>query len=1128
MISPDAARHSVPGAAPLRWGTDGVSSPEQAFVLPVGTVTFLLTDVAGSTQLWERESDESMRAAIVRHYEILSAAVDAHGGVRPQEQGEGDSIVAAFARPSDALAAASVAQTALAAEPWTTSDPLRVRMAIHTGEAHLRDDANYAGQAIIRTARLRNIGHGGQVLVSGATRDLAVDQTGIRFDLRPLGEHRLRDLGRPEHVWQLVVPGAPDEFDDLVTLDSVPNTLPVSLSPFIGREPEIAELAGLVSTERLVTATGTGGAGKTRLAQQVGAELIDQFPVGVWWVDLAPLDRDGVESAVRVAFGISEGAQTAFEEAVRRQLGDERCLLIVDNCEHVTDTVAPLLDRLLRHAPMLHVLATSRVMLDLPGEHAWRVPALALPDRSAVSTVEALSQFDAVRLFCDRARRARPNFDLTTANGPIVAEICHRLDGIPLAIELAAARTRMLDPQRILDGLDDAFRILAGGSKALMPRQQTLEASIAWSHDLLSPSERTLLRRLSVFVDGWTLDTAEAVCPDPEEGEDALDAFAVFDALDRLVDHSLVHTVDTPMGLRFGMLETIRQFALRQLAADPEEHEAAIRRHSAHFLDWTISLGDDLLLGCDVATLDGIPPERANILTATDTAIARGDFTGPCHALAALAPVLEIPDWAPMSPKVFAQLDRLQPRVEPEDQWLVHFVRQKMYALRGNPMSELETLEGMRQSAEAAGQAVGVGISRYMTLSIFATAGLPVLDEMKEVVDDLERHSPGWAANGRKLLAVIAAYQGRLVLVDEALAKTDSELRGPIHRGAVDLATGMLAFSRGEPLVARAAVTAALEGRYLYLSATNVAGAFLAFAGADLGVDLTAVTEARLRRSYEVDGNVLGSVTADGLRALHHLLNDDVATADMFLRRSTDTSASIGMNGGWPNERYALVAAGVGDYEDQLAQEGGPTLTSSNHRARAEQHLQRGDFAAALDDADVAIAIGLAERGYRNLVTTLDCVSRVFTAAGRHTEAARLLGACDAFRAERSSVRYPCLQRLADAAAEASRAALGDEAFDTALTEGSTLSLEAAADYARRLRSVQASTTVGWDALTPAEARVAELVAEGLTNPQVAKELLMGAETVKTHLSRVFDKVGVANRKELIVAASRRAADRHR
>ena len=260
-----SGRSSLSG--PVRWGVDGVTSPQQAFVLPVGTVTFLLTDVAGSTRMWESEDDDAMRTAIVRHYEILSEIVNAHGGVRPQEQGEGDSIVAAFARPSDALAAAAVAQAALGAEEWPTGAPIRVRMAIHTGEAHLRDDTNYAGQAIIRTARLRAVGHGGQVLVSGATRDLAVDQLGDRFDLRFLGEHRLRDLGRPEHVWQLVVPGGVDEFEPLATLDAVPNSLPVSLSPFIGREAEVAELAALVAAERLVTATGTGGAGKTRLAQ---------------------------------------------------------------------------------------------------------------------------------------------------------------------------------------------------------------------------------------------------------------------------------------------------------------------------------------------------------------------------------------------------------------------------------------------------------------------------------------------------------------------------------------------------------------------------------------------------------------------------------------------------------------------------------------------------------------------------------------------------------------------------------------------------------------------------------------------------------------------------------------------
>ena len=605
---------------PFRWGAHGVTSPSRAFALPIGTVTFLLTDVEGSTRLWSSESAETMHAAMGRQLEILARAVDENEGVRPQEQGEGDSIVAAFARPSDALRAALAAQRALGAEAWPTRSPILVRMAIHTGEAELRDDANYAGQAIIRCARLRALGHGGQVLVSGATRDLAIDQVAAEFELRPLGEHRLRDLGRPEVVWQLAHPELRAEFPPLVSLDASPHNLPVVMAPFIGRLEEIDTLSELVRSNRLVTATGAGGAGKTRLAQQVGAHVLDEFTAGVWWVELAAVTPEGVEGAVRLAIGMSDTMNVALEEAVRRKLDGRRSLLIIDNCEHVTGSVAPLVARLMSTAPTLHILATSRVTLDLPGELPWRVPSLALPDRHAALAVEVLSQFDAVRVFCDRARRARPNFRLDDDNGPAIAELCHRLDGIPLALELAAARCRMMSPMQILEGLDDSMRLLTGGSRALMPRQQTLEASIGWSVDLLTDAERVLLARLSVFVGGWALQAAETVCADS-----TLSSYAVFDALDRLVDHSLVTVSDAKRGSRFSMLETVCQFAWRMLSAEAGERSSVRDRHCAYFVDlvdsWNDRDHDDLY---DLAEL--IELDEANTNASFDHLVHRGEI----------------------------------------------------------------------------------------------------------------------------------------------------------------------------------------------------------------------------------------------------------------------------------------------------------------------------------------------------------------------------------------------------------------------------------------------------------------------------------------------------------------------
>ena len=594
--------------------SDSPNVPADGFALPAGTVTFLLTDVEGSTLGWQ-ESPEQMGPAIARHYEILDRAVAANGGVRPQEQGEGDSIVAAFSRASDALLAATEAQQALAAEPWSDAlrMPIRVRMAIHTGEAQMRNNANYVGQAIIRTARLRAIAQGGQILVSQAARDLAVDQLGGHIEFLDLGLHRLKDLARPEHVWQVVVPGLSTEFPPLKSLDATPNNLPVDLSTFVGRQSEIAAVASLCDTNRLVVVTGTGGAGKTRLAQQVGAQMADQFEDGVWWIELAPLEPSAVLDVIAGVLRITEPHKIA-EKLVGRTL-----LIVLDNCEHVLEVIAPLVHAIMAVCPRVRILATSRGPLDVPGEVTWRVPPLGLPTPGEGMTVETLAQFDAVRLFVDRAIRARPNFGLTTENGPAVAEICSRLDGIPLAIELAAARAKSLTPQQILAGLEDSLRLLTGGSRLVMPRQQTLEASIAWSYELLASSERTLLRRLSVFAGGWDLESAESICSD-----ESLPAMDVLDALEHLIDQSLVRVDETGSVARYRLLETVRQYSGR-LLLDSTESARLVRAHMEWFGRLARALGP-LSDGPDEFVSEGrLVPERDNIAAALRAIQKGGD-----------------------------------------------------------------------------------------------------------------------------------------------------------------------------------------------------------------------------------------------------------------------------------------------------------------------------------------------------------------------------------------------------------------------------------------------------------------------------------------------------------------------
>ena len=571
------------------------SGEERAFRLPTGTVTFLLSDVEGSTRRWE-EAPEAMSVAIPRHYELLDEAIVRHGGVRPVEQGEGDSVVGAFSRASDAVAAAVAAQHAFVSEPWPEGAELRVRMAVHTGEAQLRDHGYYLGQALNRGARIRAAGHGGQVLVSATTAALVADRLPPRVTLADLGLHRLKDLGRSERIWQLTHPDLPSTFPPLRSLDVFRHNLPIQLTPLIGRENEIVDVGSRLAGERLVTLTGSAGVGKTRLALAVAAEALDQYPGGVWWLELAALaDPNAVGRTALAALGSRETAGTPVAHQLAVELGDQPSLLVLDNCEHLLAACAELVSALLLANPSVSVLTSSREALGVTGEITWRVPSMRCPSPDAAVDVPALSQYDAVVLFVERARRARPSFAVNDANAPAVAEICYRLDGIPLAVELAAARCRQMSPERIASELDDRFRLLTGGARTVMARQQTLAASVDWSHDRLDEAERMAFRRLGVFAGPFPLEAAEAVVA--AEGD--LDPAEVFDLISRLVDKSLVVADEGPHGEpRYRLLETLRAYALDRGRTAGEL--ATLRNaHAAWWADWLEPRGampsDDIL-----------------------------------------------------------------------------------------------------------------------------------------------------------------------------------------------------------------------------------------------------------------------------------------------------------------------------------------------------------------------------------------------------------------------------------------------------------------------------------------------------------------------------------------------------
>ncbi|HSJ05028.1 MAG TPA: adenylate/guanylate cyclase domain-containing protein, partial [Verrucomicrobium sp.] len=587
-------------------------------VPPTGTITFLFSDIEGSTKKWEQQP-EAMQAALGKHDRMLREIFAACSGYVFKTIG--DAFCVAFDTAQCALAGALESQRALRDADWGPLGPLRVRMALHTGAAEHRD-GDYFGQALNRTARILAAAHGGQVLVSLLTEELLRDHIPQGVSLRHLGEHRLRDLARPEHLYQLVASDLPSEFGGLRSLESVANNLPIQLSTFIGREREMAEVKRVLGGTRLLTLTGMGGTGKTRLSLQVAADVLDHYPDGVWLVEFATIDDESlVLETVAAALNLRQEAERPLTSTLTQYLRDRHLLLILDNCEHVVAACARLAEVLLRACPRLSILASSREAMSIAGEIAWPVPPLSLPEdwreiSDAPNALERLASYEAVRLFAERARLARPAFQLSKESAPLVAQICWRLDGIPLAIELAASRIRVLTLQQIVDRLDDRFHLLTTGNRNAVPRQQTLRLLIDWSHDLLSDAERRLFRRLSVFARGRTLEAIEAICSG--EGVEEMD---IIDLLTQLVDKSLVYVEKLPKhGARYFILESIWDYANEKLA-DAGEVERFRIRHLDYFLNFAREAAPKIRGHGQREWLESVAQEEFNIRFALEAAL---------------------------------------------------------------------------------------------------------------------------------------------------------------------------------------------------------------------------------------------------------------------------------------------------------------------------------------------------------------------------------------------------------------------------------------------------------------------------------------------------------------------------
>jgi predicted ATPase/class 3 adenylate cyclase/DNA-binding CsgD family transcriptional regulator len=1082
------------------WSELGVSG------LPTGTVTLLLADVEGSTRLWEIQPEE-MSAAIARLDGTLTELVAAHDGVRPVEQGEGDSFVLAFARASDAVACALALQRAPLA-------PIRLRIGLNTGEIQLRDEGNYVGPTINRTGRLRDLAHGGQTVLSGATESMVIDHLPDDAWLNDLGSHSLRDLPRPERVVQLCHPDIRNDFPTLRTAETPgAQRLPAQLTRFVGRQAQMADVRGFLADSRLVTLTGAGGAGKTRLAIEVAREVDGD----VRYVDLAPITAPGmVPTAVARALALPDHPGRSTMETIVRFLRGSPKLIVLDNCEHLLDASAALIVEMLDRCPVLTVLTTSREPIAVPGEVTWRVPSLSLAD-------------EAIELFADRARLIRPDFKPTDDNMALVTEICRRLDGMPLAIELAAARVRAMSLEEILDSLHDRFRLLTGGSRTAVRRQQTLRASVDWSYALLTEPERILFRRLAAVMGGAELGGIQEVGSDGD-----VQRHQVLDLLTLLVDKSLVIAEENSGRTRYRLLETVRQYALEKLG-ESGEADVVRARHRDHYTAMAAVLDAPATGGRD--HLVEVEAEIDNLRAAFGWSLERSDTELALQLASSLEPL-----WLTRG-RLREGLTWFDAALQNEAQDLTPAVLARALADRAMIDATIITTDSTPQAERALAIARELDDPGLLAKALTACGCVNgynpavAVPYFAEAIELARAQNDGWTLSlilGWQALGAFMAGDPIAVraAAEEGLALSDS-IGDRFNSRLCRWAIGVALFTQGDlrPAITQFSdlVVEAEEAHdaLFLVSSLFVHSHLLGRSGDVCGA--TARANAALEAAAEL------GAWHEGLAylALAHaaMAAGDVAAANeaviACVQRVSDHRETFAVC----MYATAQVALARGDLDvARRCADDAVSATSGSHLAsalisRARVAIAQGDLDQANRDAHDALAVAEGVQAYEPVPGILESLACIAAASGSLREVARLFGAADAMRDRMGSVRF----KIDDAACEAwmskARDGLGESHFDSAWAEGAALSTAEAIAYARRGRGERKRPSNGWGSLTPTELDVVRLVSEGLGNKDIATRLFVSHRTVQTHLTHVYTKLGMASRVQLAQEAVQRRQD---